>query len=109
MAWTREQMAAFVIRSLGVFNPPLPGQQRFSDVPSSNPFYSFIDQMAVLQITQGCGGGNYCPSSPVSRDQMAAFMIRALGEFNPPLPPAQRFADVPPANIVAMLETALAP
>jgi len=97
-AVTREQMGAFVIRSLGDFNPPLPGQQRFSDVPPANPFYSFIDQMAVRQITQGCGGGNYCPSSPVSRDQMAAFMIRALGEFNPPLPPFQRFADVPSAN-----------
>jgi hypothetical protein len=91
-------MAAFIIRALGEFNPPAPSSQRFTDVPPTNPFYNFIDRMAVLQITLGCGGGNYCPASGVTREQMAAFMIRALGEFNPPTPPSQRFLDVPPTN-----------
>jgi hypothetical protein len=95
---TRQQMAAFIIRALGVFNPPPPAQQRFLDVPPSNPFYAFIEEMAIRQITLGCGGGNYCPGDPVLRDQMAAFIIRGLGEFNPPVPPFQRFLDVPPSN-----------
>jgi hypothetical protein len=95
---TREQMAAFIIRSLGMFNPTPPAQQRFVDVPPTNPFYGFIDQLALRQITLGCGGGNYCPGGSVTREQMAAFIIRALGEFNPPVPPLQRFADVPPSN-----------
>jgi hypothetical protein len=95
---TREQMAAFIIRALGEFNPPAPPSQRFSDVPPTNPFYNFIDRMAALNITLGCGGGNYCPSSTVTREQMSAFIIRALGEFNPPTPPSQRFLDVPPTN-----------
>jgi hypothetical protein len=75
---TREQMAAFIIRSLGEFNPPTPAQQRFLDVPPSNPFYNFIDRMAVLNITAGCGGSNYCPTSAVTREQMAAFLVRAF-------------------------------
>ena len=29
---------------------------------------------------------------------MAALVIRALGEFDPPLPATQRFLDVPPTN-----------
>jgi hypothetical protein len=95
---TREQMSAFILRSKGEFDPPLPATQRFLDVPPGNPFYSFIDRLAVLQITLGCGGGNYCPSSPVLREQMAAFILRALGEFDPPTPPTQRFGDVPPQN-----------
>ena len=94
----REQMAAFIIRALGDFNPPTPPDQRFADVPPSNPFYNFIDALAVRQVTLGCGGGNYCPTDPVLREQMAAFLIRALGEFNPPTPPFQRFNDVPPSN-----------
>jgi hypothetical protein len=94
----RQEMAAFIIRSLGDFNPPPPASQRFGDVPSSNPFYAFIDEMAVRQITLGCGGGNYCPASPVLRQEMAAFVIRALGNFNPPDPASQRFQDVPPSN-----------
>jgi hypothetical protein len=96
---TREQMAAFIIRALIGGQPPTPTQQRFNDVPSSNPFYSYIEEMAVRTITVGCGGGNYCPSSSVTREQMAAFMIRAIGELNPPQPEQQRFLDVPPQNV----------
>jgi hypothetical protein len=68
------------------------------DVPPTSPFYAFIDRMAVLQITLGCGGGNYCPASTVTREQMAVFIIRALGELNPPTPATQRFDDVPPSS-----------
>jgi hypothetical protein len=97
---TREQMAAFIIRSLGDFNPPLPAVQRFLDVPPANPFYAFIEQMAVRQITLGCGGSNYCPTQPVTREQMAAFIIRALHPpgYVPPTPALQRFADVPSSS-----------
>jgi hypothetical protein len=91
-------MAAFIIRALGDFNPPAPQSQRFLDVPPTNIFYAFIDQLALRQITLGCGGGNYCPSQVVLREQMAAFIIRGIGEFNPPTPPSQRFDDVPPSN-----------
>lgn len=95
---TREQMAAFILRALGEFNPPTPQTQRFADVLPSNPFYAFIDRLAERGITLGCGGGNYCPSAVVTREQMAAFMIRAFGEFNPPTPNTQRFDDVPPSS-----------
>jgi hypothetical protein len=98
---TREQMAAFILRAKGEFNPPAPGSQRFTDVPPGNLFYNFIDRLAVLNITLGCTPDHlmYCPSSPVPREQMAAFLLRGLGEFSPPTPGSQRFTDVPPANI----------
>ncbi len=95
----RQEMAAFIIRALGVLDPPPPAMQRFADVPPSNPFYAFIEEMAVRGITSGCGGGNYCPMSPVRREEMAAFIIRGIGEFDPPTPAQQRFNDVPPTNL----------
>jgi subtilisin-like proprotein convertase family protein len=97
---TREQMAAFIIRAKGEFNPPDPESQRFTDVPPTNPFYAFIDRMAALQITLGCTPDHmqYCPGDPVTREQMAAFIIRGLGDFDPPPPASQRFMDVPPSN-----------
>jgi hypothetical protein len=52
---TRAQMAAFIMRALGVYNPPTPAQQRFADVPPTHAFYAHIDQMAFLNITLGCG------------------------------------------------------
>jgi hypothetical protein len=98
---TREQMAAFIMRAKGEFNPPIPPNQRFNDVPPQNVFYNFIDRMAVLGITVGCTPDHlmYCPSDPVKREQMAAFLLRGLGEFNPPTPATQRFNDVPPQNV----------
>jgi hypothetical protein len=98
---TREQMAAFILRAKGEFNPPTPASQRFNDVPPQNTFYAFIDRLAELQITLGCTPDHlmYCPSDPVKREQMAAFLLRGLGEFNPPTPGSQRFNDVPASNV----------
>jgi uncharacterized protein (DUF1800 family) len=95
---TREQMAAFIIRGLGMPNPPPPASQRFADVPPSNPFYAFIEEMAVRGITLGCSGSNYCPDAFVTREQMAAFILRAIGMPNPPTPATQRFTDVSPSS-----------
>lgn len=95
---TRAEMAVFIVRSLGIFDPPTPASQRFTDVPPSNFAYAFIEELARRGITVGCGGSNYCPNDPVTREQMAAFIIRALGEFNPPPPASQRFNDVPATN-----------
>jgi hypothetical protein len=97
----REQMATFIVRARGEFNPPTPASQRFNDVPPENPFYNFIDRLAELGITLGCQASPplFCPSDQVRRDQMAAFIIRGIGEFNPPTPATQRFTDVPPSNL----------
>jgi hypothetical protein len=94
-------MAAFILRAMGEFNPPTPGSQRFTDVPPENVFYNFIDRLAVLQITLGCTPDHlmYCPTAPVVREQMAAFILRGLGEFDPPTPASQRFNDVPNTNL----------
>ncbi len=51
--------------------------QSFTDVPMSQQFYAFIENMFHNGITVGCGAGIYCPDSSVARDQMAAFLLRA--------------------------------
>jgi S-layer homology domain len=101
----REQMAAFIIKALGNFNPPTPTSQRFTDVPPSDVFYNFVEQMAVLQITVGCNPDHtlYCPGDTVPHEQMATFIVRALHPppppYTPPTPSSQRFTDVPPNNV----------
>jgi glucose/arabinose dehydrogenase len=99
---TREQAAAFIIRALHPpgYSPPTNVPQRYNDVPPTHPFYGHIEEMAALGITLGCGGNNYCPTSLVTREQIAAFLIRALHPpgYVPPAPPSQRFVDVPPPH-----------
>ena len=58
---------------------PAPGSATFADVPTSHPFFQYIEAFAAAGITGGCGGGNYCPDGPVTRGQMAVFLAKALG------------------------------
>lgn len=38
-----------------------------------------INLVAKAGIATGCGGGKYCPSALVTREQMSAFLRRAFG------------------------------
>ncbi len=58
---------------------PAPAAATYTDVPTTHPFFNEIAQLGKSGITLGCGGGNYCPDSPVTRGQIAAFLSRALG------------------------------
>jgi S-layer homology domain len=77
---TREQMTLALAQALAL-NPPacVPGQEMFNDVPASSPFCPFVEELSRRGITGGCGGGNFCPGDPVTRQQMAVFLIKALG------------------------------
>jgi hypothetical protein len=50
----------------------------FNDVPASNPFCPFIEELSRRGITGGCGGGNFCPGDPVTRQQMAVFLVKGI-------------------------------
>ena len=51
----------------------------FSDVPSNDPDFEFVQAFGLSGITSGCAGGRYCPSAPLTRRQLAVFLSRALG------------------------------
>ena len=58
---------------------PAPGTATFADVPVGDPLHRFVEALVAAGITGGCGGGNYCPNTPVTRGQMAVFLSAALG------------------------------
>jgi len=67
----------------------------FPDVPRSLNFYRFIENLFHNGVTGGCGGGNYCPGSSVTRAQMAVFLLKSEhGSRYAPPPCAGVFADV---------------
>lgn len=60
---------------------PPPGEAHFGDVPTTHPFFQFVSALYFSGITSGCQASPplYCPDSPVTRGQMAAFLAKALG------------------------------
>jgi hypothetical protein len=58
---------------------PAPGTATFGDVPTGHSYFRFVEALAASGITGGCGGGNYCPDSPLTRGQMAVYLATALG------------------------------
>jgi hypothetical protein len=78
---TRAQMAVFLLRTLegAAYVPPACTTATFSDVPCSNPFSRWIYELVRRGITAGCGGGQYCPGTSVTRGQMAVFLSTTFG------------------------------
>jgi hypothetical protein len=77
---TRAQMAVFLLRAkygADYIPPPASGEQ-FLDVDSSYWAVSWIEQLAAEGITSGCGDGNFCPEQPVTRAQMAVFLVNTF-------------------------------
>jgi hypothetical protein len=99
---SREQMAVFVLVAAegATFRPvPCGAVAMFNDVPASSAFCPWVEELARRGVVAGCGGGNYCPSAPVSREQMAVFVLRTLdGDLNPPACTTPVFADVPASS-----------
>ncbi len=102
---TRDQMAVFLLRGEhgSTYTPPAATGSMFVDVPSTHWAAAWIEQLANEGITGGCGNGNYCPSTPVTRDQMAVFLLRGEhgGSYVPPEATGAMFADVPSTHWAA--------
>ena len=98
---SRGQMAVFLVRAgLGPdFLPPKAAGDLFVDVTCGSFAANEIELLVRLGVTAGCGGGAYCGSSPVTRAQMAVFLLKMLEGAGYAPPPAQGiFADVPAAD-----------
>lgn len=81
LAVTRAQMAIFLLHSKhgASYSPPAVGAGTgFSDIPPDYWAAAWIKQLVTEGIAAGCGGGNFCPGAPVTRAQMAVFLVRTF-------------------------------
>ena len=90
----RKTMAVWTVRTLDGQDPGTVSSTRFSDVAADSFHAPFIERMAELGVTTGCGDGTaFCPDNPVTRKQMAVFLTRAF-DLDPGPDPG--FSDVAP-------------
>ena len=94
---TRAQMAVFLLKAEhgGAYVPPACSGV-FSDTPCPGTFTDWIEQLAAEGVTSGCGVGVYCPGNPVTRAQMAVFLLKTKdGSSYVPPTATGVFGDVP--------------
>ena len=91
-------MAVFLLKSkYGAAHVPPPCTGIFTDVACPGTFTDWIEELSALGVTGGCGGSDYCPTNPVTRAQMSAFLLKTdFGSaYAPPACTGTVFADVP--------------
>ena len=71
---SRGEMAAFLVRA---FDLPASAGNPFTDDDGSF-FEADIAALEASGVTSGCSPGHFCSDRPVSRQEMAAFLIRVL-------------------------------
>jgi len=99
----RQQMAVFLLKARhGLCYVPPPCNGDFGDVVCPSTFANWIEALADEGISGGCGSGNFCPTNPVRRDQMAPFLLKAKhGSSYVPPTCAGLFDDVPCPSLFA--------
>ena len=91
-AMLRWEMAVLLVRAVDGTDPGGRPRQRFADVDTALWWAPHAERLAELGITVGCSTDplSYCPDDPVSRAQMATFLVRA---FEPAAAGSAGFAD----------------
>ncbi|HSG39813.1 MAG TPA: S-layer homology domain-containing protein, partial [Thermoanaerobaculia bacterium] len=96
---SRAETAVFLLRAVHgeAYVPPAGTGTRFTDVPASFWAVDWIERFAAEGITSGCGTNLFCPVAPVSRAELAVFLLRSKhgGTYQPPAATGTRFTDVP--------------
>ncbi len=58
---------------------PGPATATFTDVPTTHPFFKFVEALHAAGITNGYPDGRFGVNDPITRGQMAVFLSSALG------------------------------
>ncbi len=76
----RDQAAILIVRSRFGSGTPFNNPQTpyFTDVPANAFAFSYIQRLRMDNITAGCTPTAFCPSQPVTRGELAVFIMRAL-------------------------------
>jgi hypothetical protein len=74
---TRADFAQYIVRGLGL-NGDKAAAARFSDVSSTSASSAYIGAASAAGIVQGGSDGKFRPNAPITREEMATMMVRAM-------------------------------
>ncbi|MFW9335517.1 S-layer homology domain-containing protein [Paenibacillus polymyxa] len=77
---TRQELAVLLVRALKL--DPVPSSSTFKDVQSKQFAAPYIEAAQKAGFLSGDGLGNFRPNDPVTREELAAVFVRAVGGVN---------------------------
>ena len=77
-------------------------ENQFADVAREDWYWRIVNDFKNAGFAAGCAAG-FCPTQPVTRSQLAAFLVRSCHgpDFTPPRPDQGGYSDVPPEHAFA--------
>lgn len=93
---TRAQIAKMITLAFG-WPQWTPSYPDFSDVPTDDPYYSYVETCYVRGVISGYSDGTFRPGNQVTRSQVTKMLVLAKG-WTPAFPAVPDFVDVPPDN-----------
>ena len=100
---TRAQMATIVIRLLhGADHESPPATGTVSDVNSAHLHAPAIEELVAEGLAPMCGANQFCPDRPVTREEMASFLVLARYRGVAQIAPLGTYKDVSTQNEHAM-------
>ena len=77
---TRAEFCAMLVKTLGISGS---GTSIFTDVTPSEWYYNSVSTAIYAGLVSGMGNGLFDPSAPITREQMAVMIAKALGSNAP--------------------------
>jgi hypothetical protein len=81
---TRAQFAVILARMAGLAADP-EAAARFSDLPAGAWYRGMVGAAAAAGLVSGTGERTFSPQQPITREQVAAMMVRLLSKSGPDL------------------------
>ncbi|OPX84339.1 MAG: Endoglucanase precursor [Pelotomaculum sp. PtaB.Bin104] len=76
---TRAEFAKMIVMSKGL-SEVKPAMPTFKDVKSSDWYYGYVEAAAQAGLVEGLDTGEFQPDRNITREQIAAILVRALGK-----------------------------
>jgi hypothetical protein len=77
---TRAEFATMLVKALGL---TASGTDSFTDVAPSNWCYGSVNTAVYAGLVSGMGNGQFAPNAPITREEMAVMVAKALGSNAP--------------------------
>ncbi len=90
---TRAQFVKMLVLALGLNVPAQPTNDGFKDVPADSWYAPYVDAAVQAKLVEGVTAAKFAPGDPITREQLAVMVARAMNGYTPSAPLPFQFED----------------